>query len=878
MTPETTQNLDVRYNPEEIEQKWYESWEKEGLFKPSKDPNKKPYTVSVPPPNITGALHMGHSLCYPIQDAVGRYKRLKGYSVWLLPGQDHAGIATQSLVEKQLKKDGLSKHDLGREKFLEKVWEWRKKSGDTILSQFKKLGCSFDWDSTRFTLDDEYVRAVLQVFIEWFDKGYIYRGKRIVNWDPVLQTSVSDIETERRESKGKLYHVRYLFSDGSGEIVIATTRPETIPADVAVAVNPRDKRYEGVVGKTLILPLTGREIPIIADDYPDPEFGTGALKITPAHDINDYEVGVRHHLPMLEVIDKDAKITDLYPKYKGMDRFEARKCIAEELEKEGSLVKIEDHDIALVISERSGQPVEPLLSEQWFVKQTELAKDAIDIVKKGEIKFVPERYEKVYIDWMENIKDWCVSRQLWWGHRIPVYYGEKGNCYAAQSWEDAQTKAGTEKIISQDEDVLDTWFSSGLWPFAVLGWPEKTPDLESRYPTDLLVTDRNILYLWVARMIMMGMDFIDLKPFHEVFIHATVLTEDGRRMSKSLGTGVDPETVIEKMGVDPLRYTLLGATGENQEIRYSEKKNEESRNFCSKIWSASRFILMNLKDIPEKPDKKDFHGVDKWILSRLARLSLNTSLAYDRYDLMNACQQLQNFFWYEFCDWYIEISKNRLHENSSKDVVSWVLLKCLEAFLIQIHPILPHLTEEIYQKLPLSKKSEYIMTAQWPEDVSEFLDDDAEDSIAKEFNIVKSIRSLRADVGISPGKVLDVIYLDTSNRGQEFIDTIKSLAKFKEVKFSKPETDKIVSVICDGIEIYLPIDSSIDTDVELRRVKQQIDKLKGDMDKIGKRLNNPDFIEKAKPELVASDKLKFSDLEDHLIKLEHKVNLLSNIT
>ncbi|MEA2552093.1 MAG: valyl-tRNA synthetase, partial [Fimbriimonadaceae bacterium] len=605
--------LSTRYDASQVERKWYAKWEEAGLFQPDPDPLKRKYTITIPPPNITGSLHMGHALCYPLQDAYGRLARLKGCSVLVLPGEDHAGIATQSVVEKNLRKEGTSGAQLGREKFTERVWEWRKESGDTILTQLRALGCAFDWSRLRFTLDPLYVKAVQTVFIDWFNRGLIYRGKRVVNWDPVLKTSVSDIETERKTVRGKLYYIRYPFADASGHVIIATTRPETMLADVAVAVHPSDARYSDLVGKTLLLPLLNREIPLISDIYPDPAFGSGAVKITPAHDPNDYEVGVRHSLAMPVLLTEDGKITAEGGPYAGLDRNEARKRIVADLEAQDYLEKVDDYDIPIIVSERSGEVVEPLLSEQWFVKQKELADAAIIAVEVGGVRLFPERYNEIFLDWMRNIRDWCISRQLWWGHRIPVYYDEEGQAYASMSWEEAEKQAKPHKIVRQDDDVLDTWFSSGLWPFATLGWPDKTNDLGERYPTDVLITDRNIINLWVARMMMMGFDQMGLKPFSEVMIYATVLNEQGRRMSKSLGTGVDPMAIIEKVGADALRYTLMSQTGANQDIRYSEKKTEDARNFCNKIWNATRFVLMNLDGpAPAKPAQLD--DTDLWLL------------------------------------------------------------------------------------------------------------------------------------------------------------------------------------------------------------------------------------------------------------------------
>jgi len=678
--------LSPRYDATQVEPTWYARWEAAGLFQPDAGPNKPLYTITIPPPNITGSLHMGHALCYPIQDLLGRYRRLKGDSVLILPGQDHAGIATQKVVTEILKKEGIKATELGREGFLERVYAWREESGGTISRQLRSLGCAFDWSRERFTLDEGYHAAVLKVFIDWFERGVIYRfergviyrGKRVVNWDPVLKTTVSDIETYRKETTGKLYHIRYPFVDGGGHVTIATTRPETMLADVAVAVHPSDNRYDGLVGKALRLPLLGREIPLIADPYPDPEFGTGAVKITPAHDANDYEVGVRHGLEMPVVLDDSAKINALGGPYAGMDRYAARKKIVEDLEALGLLEKIEEKPIALIISDRSGEVIEPLLSEQWFARMSELAGPAIEAVTSGRVTFTPERFTRIYLDWMENIRDWNVSRQLWWGHRVPVYYTEDGEAFAAMSWEDAQSKAGDKKILRQDDDVLDTWFSSGLWPFATLGWPAETTDLQERYPTSALITDRNILYLWVARMMMMGLDFCGEIPFGSVFIYATVLNEKGQRMSKSLGTGVDPMDVIPKVGADALRYTLLSQVGDNQDLRYSEKRTEEARNLCNKIWNATRFVLMNIDegavfDMEATPDALEI--VDRWLLSRLYHVVNEVDAAYARYDLQVAAQTLYAFFWNELCDWYIEVSKARLGDPAQRHIPQWVLLK-----------------------------------------------------------------------------------------------------------------------------------------------------------------------------------------------------------
>lgn len=864
--------LTTRYDASITESIWYDKWEKAGLFEPDTDPARPVYSITIPPPNITGSLHMGHALCYGIQDLLGRYKRMRGYSVLILPGQDHAGIATQSVVAKNLKKEGITLHQIGRDAFEERVWEWRKESGDTILHQFRSLGCAFDWSRTRFTLDEHYAETVLKVFVDWFERGLIYRGLRVVNWDPVLKTSVSDIETERRDVKGSLYHIKYPFTDGSGHIVIATTRPETLLADVAVAVHTSDVRYKALVGKTIRLPLVGREIPLIADEYPDPTFGTGALKITPGHDASDFEVGARHGLQVLVALDETAKVTELYSAYAGMDRVQARKAIVADLEEQGFIDKIEDHEIALVVSTRSNEPTEPMASEQWFVKQSVLAKDAIFAVKNGDVKFIPERYTTVYLDWMENIRDWCVSRQLWWGHRIPVYYTEDGTPFAATSWDAAQQKAGAKKIVRQDEDVLDTWFSSGLWPFATMGWPSSTDDLTKYYPTSVLVTARDIIYLWVARMMMMGLDLVGVKPFSDVFIYATILTEDGRRMSKSLGTGVDPMDVINTKGADALRYTLFSQTGMNQDIRYSDRKTDDARNFCNKIWNASRFIMMNLEgatyQVPES-----FSTVDLWLLSRLKKTEQLVRESYEAYDIQSATQALYQFFWSELCDWYIEISKDRLGDAKERQTPQWVLATSIDAFLKMMHPVMPHITEEIYSHLPIPNKSDFLMSADWPmlEDIK--VDDQAEATIEKWLEITRSLRALRAELGLAAMKQINEAYFEgILGEGAALVASQAWIANLKE---GRPE-GKFISVSCPGVDLHIPTHGLIDEAAESARIDSQIEKSLGELAKLEARLNNPSFVERAKPEIVEKERATATELREIVKKLEERKRLFGS--
>jgi valyl-tRNA synthetase len=853
--------LSTRYDASEVEPKWYQRWEEAGLFSPEPNSNKPAYTVTIPPPNITGSLHMGHALCYPLQDLVGRYQRMRGKSVLVLPGQDHAGIATQSVVTKKLKAEGKNPAAMERDEFLNHVWDWRKESGDTILKQFRLLGCAFDWSRQRFTLDDDYHRAVLKVFIDWFEKGLIYRGKRVINWDPALKTSVSDIETERKEQKGKLYHIRYPYADGEGHIEIATTRPETMLADVAVAVHPSDERYRGKIGKKLTLPLMNQEIPLIEDEYPDPEFGTGAVKITPAHDPNDYEVGVRHDLEMPVVLDDEAKINELGGPYQGLDRYEARKRIVADLEEQGYLIKVEDHALAVLVSDRSKQVIEPLLSEQWFVSQTDLAQPAIDVVREKKIRFVPERFEKVYLDWMLNIRDWCISRQLRWGHQIPVYYDEEDKAYAALSWEEAEAKAG-RKIVRQDADVLDTWFSSGLWPFATLGWPDQTEDLQNFYPTDALITDRNIIYLWVARMIMMGMYFEREIPFKDVFIYATVLTEDGRRMSKSLGTGVDPLGVIEEKGADALRFTLLSQTGTNQDIRYSEKRTDEARNLCNKMWNAARFVLINL-DGYDPNAKPDLQEIDRWILSRLQSTIEGVSKDFEAYDFQSATQKLYQFFWSELCDWYIEITKPRLINPEAKAAPQAALVQCLEAFLKMIHPIMPHITEEIYSHLPVASQSPFLMGAPWPESQPEQRNQKLEAKVETWLDVTRELRALRAELGLAAMKAVPEAYYEGDLQGGELV--VKSQAWVEDLKPGKPK-DKFVSTTLHGLDLHLPIGEDVGLDKERDRLAKEETKLKKELEKVQRQLENPKFVANAKPEAVEKARSQQEELQARLQK------------
>lgn len=869
-----TQQLPTVYDPAQVEKKWYEYWLDNNYFHAEVREGKPENCITIPPPNVTGSLHIGHALCYTIQDVLTRWKRMQGYETLCLPGTDHAGIATQNKVEQQIAEQGLSRHDLGRDEFLKRVWAWKEEYGGQILHQFKTMGFSFDWSRERFTMDEGYVDAVLESFVRLFNKGLIYRGARVINWCPRCHTAISDIEVEYVEQHSHLWHLRYPYEDGSGYVVVATTRPETMLGDTAVAVNPADARYEDKIGKKVKLPLTDRVIPIVADEFVDMEFGTGAVKVTPAHDPNDFEIGLRHNLPQVVVIGPDGAMTqEAGVDYEGLDRFVAREKVVENLEAQGLMEKIEDYSHSVGTCERCHTTIEPLLSEQWFCKMKELAGPAIDVVKQGKVKFYPERYASIYIDWMENIRDWCISRQLWWGHRIPVWKCEDcGQYTAAKTSLEACSKCGSSNV-TQDPDVLDTWFSSALWPFATLGWPQNTPELDYFYPTDVLVTAREIIYLWVARMIFSSLEYLEQIPFKDVYIYATVLNEEGKRMSKSLGTGVDPLDLIDKFGADALRFALMQQAGKNQDIRFSDKRVENVRNFGNKVWNASRFVMMHLEGFTPDRDQLGSELADKWILSRLNRTihTVNESLA--TYDIDDASNALYEFIWSEFCDWYIELAKPRLRgADQEKNEARNTLYHVLETTMRLLHPITPFITEQIWQALP--HEGESIMLAAYPEADLPAIDDEAEREMGVVMDIVRSVRNLRAELGVNPGKQVDItVVADTLTRSliERNSSSVKSLSRIGDITFVESLTDveksKCLSAHLPGIDLYVEVAGVIDVDRELSRVTAELEAIVKELAPHEAKLSNEQFVSKAPAAIIDKERRIVAELNEKKLKL-----------
>ena len=860
--------LEKQYNPKNVEDRIYKSWLDAKYFHAKREPGKKTYTIVIPPPNITGQLHMGHALDNTLQDILVRYHRMAGYDTLWVPGTDHASIATEAKIVEAMKKEGLTKEDIGREKFLERAWAWKAQYGGRIIEQLKKMGSSCDWDRERFTLDEGCSKAVNEVFCNLYEKGLIYRGERIINWCPHCLTSISDAEVEYEEQAGHFWHLRYPFKDGSGYLELATTRPETLLGDTAVAVNPNDERYKDVVGKTLILPLVHREIPVVADDYVEMDFGTGVVKITPAHDPNDFEVGLRHNLEVINVLTPDAKITDDYPKYAGMDRYEARKAIVEDLKAEGALVEIEDYSHNVGTCYRCGTTVEPRVSKQWFVKMKPLAGPAIDAVKNGDTRFIPQRFEKVYFHWLENIRDWCISRQLWWGHRIPAWYcADCGEITVSRTAPTACAHCGSINI-EQDPDTLDTWFSSALWPFSTLGWPEETEDYKHYYPTNTLVTGYDIIPFWVMRMMFSGLEQTGQVPFDTVLIHGLVRDAQGRKMSKSLGNGIDPLEIIDKYGADALRFTLATGNSPGNDMRFSDERVEASRNFANKIWNAARFILMNLPENEPAPYIPQALAIeDKWILSQYNTLVSGVTDSLEKFELGMAVQKLYDFIWDVFCDWYIEIAKIRLNgdDEEQKATVRAVLVYVMSNTLKLLHPFMPFITEEIWQTLPHTGES--IMISDWPKADSalNFATEEAE--MSRIMTAIKAVRNRRAEMNVAPSKkakiFIETAYADTFLKGTVFFKRLASASEV-EVAAHFDDMDSAVSIITESARLYIPMDELVDFKAELARLNKEKAGVQKELDFVNNKLNNENFVNKAPAAVVEGQRQAKAQLEEKM--------------
>lgn len=871
------QELQKVYSPKDFEDRIYKFWMDKEYFKAERDCQKTPYTIVIPPPNITGQLHMGHALDNTLQDILIRTKRMQGYSALWLPGTDHASIATEAKIVEAMKAEGLTKEDLGREGFLERAWKWKEQYGGRIIEQLKKLGSSCDWSRERFTLDEGCSEAVKEVFVKLYDKGLIYRGERIVNWCPHCLTSISDAEVEYEDQAGHFWHLRYPLKDGSGYLQLATTRPETLLGDTAVAVNPNDERYKHLVGKTLILPLVNREIPIVADDYVDIEFGTGVVKITPAHDPNDFEVGLRHDLPIINVMTEDAKINELGGKYEGMDRYEARKAIVKDLDEQGFLVKIEDHPHNVGTCYRCGTTIEPRVSKQWFVKMEPLAKPAIDAVKNGETKFEPQRFEKVYFHWLENIKDWCISRQLWWGHRIPAYYcADCGEIVVSKETPTHCTKCNSTNL-TQDEDTLDTWFSSALWPFSTLGWPNETEDLKYFYPTNTLVTGYDIIPFWVMRMMLSGLEQTGRVPFDTVLIHGLVRDEQGRKMSKSLGNGIDPLEVIDEFGADALRYMLASGNSAGNDLRYSEEKVKAARNFANKLWNATRFIMMNLSDeINSVELPSELQIEDKWVVTKLNRLVSEVTEHINHYDLGLAASKITDFIWDYLCDWYIELTKTRISAGGqtaidAQKVLVFVMVNALKL----LHPFMPFITEEIWQAIP--NDCESIMISKWPEYKEELNFVQEEKEFEKIMNAIKGIRNARAEKNIPPSRKAS-LFIETSSKEifEKCAPFFEKLASASEVKVSdKFDVENSMQVVTDSARILIPMGDLIDKDKELERLNKEKEFCEKEIKIFTSKLSNENFVSRAPENVVNAEREKLAKVQEKLEKVLESIKELS---
>ncbi|WP_419886811.1 valine--tRNA ligase [Paenibacillus sp. B-A-8] len=861
--------MPTTYDPKSAETKWYSYWTEGRYFRAGGRPDAKAYSIVIPPPNVTGMLHIGHALDFTLQDILIRTKRMQGFDTLWLPGTDHAGIATQTKVEQKLREQGISRHDLGREKFLEQVWDWKDKYANTIHEQWAKMGLSLDYSRERFTLDEGLSKAVREVFVKLYNKGLIYRGKRIINWDPAARTALSDIEVEYKEVNGHLYHLRYPLKDGSGFITVATTRPETMLGDTAVAVHPEDDRYKDLIGKTLILPIIGREIPIIADDYVDKEFGSGAVKITPAHDPNDFEMGQRHNLPQINVMDESGTMNEEAGPYQGQDRSVCRKAITADLKEQGVLINIEDHVHQVGHSERSGAVVEPYLSTQWFVKMQPLAEAAINAQKDGNgVNFVPDRFERTYLNWIENVRDWCISRQLWWGHRIPAWYSEStGELVVANDEEEARRISGLTDL-KQDEDVLDTWFSSNLWPFATLGWPdENSADFKRYYPNDVLVTGYDIIYFWVARMIFSALEFTGEKPFSDVLMHGLVRDSEGQKMSKSLGNGVDPLEVIEKYGADAMRYMISTGSTAGQDLRFRWEKVEQARNFANKIWNASRFALMNLEGVSfENIDiSGELSTADRWILHRLNETSREITRLIDSYEFGETGRQLYNFIWDDLCDWYIEFAKLSLYgsDAAAKAKTQSVLAYVLDRTMRLIHPFMPFISEEIWQHLP--HEGETITLAAWPEYDAALENPQAVAEMNLLMDVIRAVRNIRAEVNVPMSKKVELIIkagneetLSIITRNDNYIGRFCNTSSF-EAGLNPQTPDKVMSAVVTGAELLLPLSGLIDIEQEIARLEKEVQTLNSEVERVEKKLSNQGFVAKAPAKVIEEERAKQAD-------------------
>ena len=875
--------LSKTYSPTEIEDKWYKIWEEKGYFNAQHNSEKPGYSIAIPPPNVTGILHMGHMLNNAIQDAIIRYKRMSGFETLWIPGMDHAGIATQNKVERMLKEEGTSKEEIGYDEFLRRTWEWKEKHGGLITKQLRKLGVSLDWDRERFTMDEGLSRAVKEVFIKLYNDGLIYRGEYIVNWCPHDKTALADDEVNHIDKKGKIWEIKYRIKDTDDYVIIATTRPETMLGDTGVAVNPNDERYKHLIGKKVILPLMNREIPVVADEYVDMEFGTGVVKMTPSHDPNDFEVAKRTGLEFINIFTEDAHVNSNGGKYEGLERFAARKAILADLEAEGLLVGTKEHNHAVGHCYRCDSIIEPRVSTQWFVKMEPLAKRALEVVKNGQIQITPKRWEKVYYNWLENIRDWTISRQIWWGHRIPAYYAEDGTVFVARNMEEAKAQAkekfGKEVSLREETDVLDTWFSSALWPFSTLGWPDKTPDLEKFFPTNALVTGADILFFWVARMVMMSLYINDEIPFSYVYLHGIIRDELGRKMSKSLGNSPDPLDLIAKYGADAIRFSFLYNTSQGQDIHFSEKLLEMGSTFANKVWNASRFVLSNLEDFDKNAviDEKEFKLEDRWILSKLQTASRQINEYMDKYELDSAAKVAYEFFRGNFCDWYVEIAKTRVYgqEGSDKTVAQYVLKTVLDKGLRMLHPFMPFITEEIWQKLGLDEET--IMLSEFPTENKKYVDLAAEKEFDYLKEIVNAIRNIRGEANVSPAKKIEVIFKIVNDGEKEILEhnakILDKLANVEKYEFNTEIPALVGFKLVETTEIYVPLADLIDKEKEIAKLEKDIQKTQKELDRVLGKLSNEKFLSKAPKEVIDKENGIKEELENKIAKFRESIKL-----